>query len=64
MTKIQNFCLMVTYTVVESVWVLAESEDAARSVGEYVHLNGTRHHTEIDRKPIGVEIIGVREVLQ
>lgn len=64
MSTIRNYCVMVTSTVLEAVWIMADCEEQALQIARVQHQNGVRHYTSVDRQVAKVEIVGQREVLK
>lgn len=62
--NVRNYCVMITSTVMESVWVLASDDEQALSIARFIHCNGTTARFEVDRKVTNTEVIGLQEVLQ
>ena len=59
---VTNYAVLVTSEVVESVWILAESEAQALDIARYSHLNHMPRH-ELDRAVHTVRIVGAQPLL-
>ena len=63
MSNVKNYAVMIRSEVLESVWVLAESESQATDFARFIHRNNPDVH-HIDRSIIDARVISEQPVLK